>query len=132
MEFPLNIGTKGLGGILVTEADTAIHYGSGSIEVFATPAMVALMENTAQLSIQEQLPEGFVTVGTEINITHSKASPLGAKITCQTELLEANGKKILFMVSAFDESGKIGEGTHRRYIVHKHAFMQKITTPGNI
>jgi predicted thioesterase len=79
MEFSLNIGTKGLGGMAVTEADTAIHYGSGQIEVFATPAMIALMEKTAQLSIQEQIPEGFVTVGTEIHITHSKASPPGVQ-----------------------------------------------------
>lgn len=131
MEFPLNIGTKGLGGMAVTEADTAIHFGSGLIEVFATPAMIALMEKTAQLSLQDQLPDGFITVGTEIHITHSKASPLGAKITCQTELLEANGRKLLFKVSANDEAGKIGEGTHLRYIVNAKAFMEKVAASEN-
>jgi predicted thioesterase len=127
MEFSLNIGTKGLGGMAVTEADTAIHNGSGQIEVFATPAMIALMEKTAQLSIQEQLPEGFVTVGTEIHITHSKASPLGAKITCQSELLEAEGKKLMFKVSAHDGKGIIGEGIHHRYIVNAREFMERVT-----
>ncbi len=117
--------------MVVTEADTAIHYGSGLIEVFATPAMIALMEKTTQLSIQEQLPEGFVTVGTKINITHSKASPRGAQITCQTELFEANGRKLLFKVSANDEAGEIGEGTHQRYIVNAKAFMEKVAASEN-
>ncbi|MDY0102212.1 MAG: thioesterase family protein [Lentimicrobium sp.] len=127
MEFSLNTGTKGLDEMAVTETDTAMHYGSGLIEVFATPAMIALMEKTAQLSIQAQLPDGFVTVGTEIHITHSKASPLGARITCQTELIEINGKKLLFKVSAYDETGKIGEGTHHRYIINAKVFMERVT-----
>ena len=131
MEFSLNIATKGHGRMAVTETDTAVHYGSGLVKVFATPAMIALMEKTAQLSIQEQLPEGFITVGTEINITHSKASPLGAKITCQTELLEANGRKLLFKVSANDEDGEIGGGTHQRYIVNAKAFMEKVAASEN-
>lgn len=131
MEFPLNIGTEGLGEMVVGKTDTAIHYGSGLIEVFATPAMIALMEKTAQLSIQDQLPDGFVTVGTEIKVTHSKASPLGAQIKCHTKLIEASGKKLQFLISAYDGQGIIGEGTHQRYIVNSKAFMERVAASEN-
>ncbi len=131
MEFSLNTGTEGIGEMVVGKTDTAIHYGSGLIEVFATPAMIALMEKTAQLSIQNQLPDGFVTVGTEIKVTHSKASPLGAQIKCHTQLMEADGKKLLFKVSAHDGQGTIGEGTHHRYIVNAKAFMERVAASEN-
>ena len=131
MEFSLNIGTEGLGEMVVGKTDTAIHYGSGLIEVFATPAMIALMEKTAQLSVQGQLPDGFITVGTEIKVTHSKASPVGAKITCHTHLIEAMDKMLLFEVSAHDEQGIIGEGTHHRYIVNSKKFMERVAASEN-
>ncbi len=131
MEFSLNIGTEGNGEMVVAKSDTAIHYGSGSIEVFATPAMIALMEKTAQLSVQGQLPDGFITVGTEIKVSHSKASPVGAQITCHTQLIEAMGKMLLFEVSAHDEQGIIGEGTHHRYIVNSKKFMERVTASKN-
>ena len=131
MEFPLNIGTEGIGEMMVGKTDTAIYYGSGLIEVFATPAMIALMEKTAQLSIQNQLPDGFVTVGTEIKVSHSKASPVGAQIKCHTQLIEANGKKLMFKVSAHDGQGIIGEGTHHRYIVNAKEFMERVAASEN-
>ena len=127
MEFFLDIGTVGIGELVVDKTDTAIHYGSGLIEVFATPAMIALMEKTAQLSIQNQLPDGFVTVGTEIKVTHSKASPLGAQIKCHTKLIEASGKKLQFLISAYD----VQEGTHQRYIVNATTFMERVTASEN-
>jgi len=126
MEFNLKPGITGKQEITVKPEDTALHYGSGSIAVFATPAMVALMEKTAHLSIQQLLPDGYISLGTEINVTHVKATPVGMRIYCETELLEAEGKRLLFRVTANDEKGLFGQGTHRRYIVESEYFMKKL------
>lgn len=126
MDFNLKTGISGSDSLIVSIADTATHYGSGLIEVFATPAMIGLMEKTAQSSIQHYLPEGFITVGTEVNIAHVKATPLGMKVTCTSELTGVDGKKLMFKVSAHDEAGLIGQGTHKRYIVNAAEFMQKL------
>ena len=112
--------------ITVGVSDTASHYGSGLIEVFATPAMVALVEKTAQLSVQEHLPEGHITLGTEISVSHVKATPVGSNVVCESHLVSVDGKKLLFKVSAHDEKGLIGEGSHRRYIVESSKFMEKL------
>jgi fluoroacetyl-CoA thioesterase len=122
----LTPGTTGHQEITVEQSDTASHFGSGLIEVFATPALVALMEKTAQLSVQHQLPEGYITLGTEISITHVKATPVGMKVFCESVLESVDGKKLLFRVTARDEKGLIGEGTHRRYIVETTRFMEKL------
>lgn len=121
----LKIGTEGYLEKIVEYKDTAISYGSGLIEVFATPAMIGLMEMTAQHSVQGLLPEGYTTVGTEVNIKHIKASPIGAKVFAKTTLLEIDGKKLIFEVAAFDTKAQIGLGTHTRFIVHKEGFMEK-------
>ena len=126
MEYNLQPGIKGTQVITVGLSDTASHYGSGLIEVFATPAMVALMEKTAQLSIQDLLPDGHITLGTEISVTHVKATPVGMKVFCESHLEIVDGKKLLFRVSARDEKGLIGEGTHRRYIVEVEKFLEKL------
>lgn len=126
MEFLLNPGISGRQEITVSSQDTASKYGSGLIEVFATPAMVALMEKTAQLSIQDLLPEGFISLGTEINVTHQKATPVGMKVVCESALEKVEGKRLLFSVTARDEKGLIGQGTHQRYIVEAGRFMQKL------
>ncbi|MBK6346591.1 MAG: thioesterase family protein [Bacteroidales bacterium] len=126
MEYNLQPGLKGTQMITVGASDTASHYGSGLIEVFATPAMVALMEKTAQLSVQEHLPEGHITLGTEISVSHVKATPVGSNVVCESHLVSVDGKKLLFKVSAHDEKGLIGEGTHRRYIVEASKFMEKL------
>ena len=126
MEFLLNPGISGQQEITVSSQDTASKYGSGLIEVFATPAMVALMEKTAQLSIQDYLPEGFISLGTEINVTHQKATPVGMKVICESVLEKAEGKRLLFSITARDEKGIIGQGTHQRYIVEAKRFMQKL------
>jgi len=109
----LTPGTTGHQETIVGPDDTATRYGSGLIEVFATPAMVGLMEKTAQLSVHNLLPEGHITLGTEISITHVKATRVGMKVFCESELLAVDGKKLLFKVVARDEKGLIGEGTHR-------------------
>jgi predicted thioesterase len=112
---------------VVTGEDTAAHYGSGLLEVFATPAMVAFLENTCMKAVQDYLQPGEGTVGTNVNISHLKATPAGATVTCYTELAEVNGRALMFRVEVFDEDGKIGEGTHSRFIIDEGRFMKKIS-----
>lgn len=122
----LHIGIEGEKEIIVQTEDTAARYGSGLIEVFATPAMIGLMESTAQQSIQHLLDNGLITLGTEVNIKHLKATPVGMKVNCKSKLISIEGKKLLFEVEASDEIGIIGNGTHTRYIVDAEKFMAKL------
>ena len=122
----LKVGIKGQHTIVVTDNDTALRYGSGLIDVFASPAMIGLMENTAQLSVQPFLPDGAITLGTEVNVKHIKATPVGQKIICHSELIAVDDRKLVFSVQAFDEGGEIGSGTHTRFVVDKEKFLKKI------
>jgi fluoroacetyl-CoA thioesterase len=109
----------------VLKEDTAANYGSGFLEVLATPAMVALMEHTSLMVVQHFLEPGYGTVGTSINISHLKATPVGMNVECAASLTEINGNSLTFSVVAFDETGKIGEGTHSRFIIDENRFMKK-------
>lgn len=122
----LIIGIEGYIEKVVEYKDTATAYGSGLVEVFATPAMIGLMEMTAQLSVQEKLPVGHATVGTEVNIKHLKATPVGAKVYAKTNLIEVDGKRLVFEVAAFDDKGQIGSGFHTRFIINNERFMEKL------
>ena len=93
--------------------------------VFATPAMIALMENTAFESVASELEEGSGTVGTALDIKHVSATPVGMKVTCESELVKVDGRALTFSVKAFDEAGLIGEGTHERFIVFEEKFQKK-------
>lgn len=126
MTSQLHTGIKGKLEKIVAPKDTATAYGSGLVEVFATPAMIALMENTAHTSLKEYLPEGFLTVGSDVNIKHIKATAVGKKVWALSEITLIEGKKLTFSVEAFDEDGKIGFGTHTRYIVNKQRFMESL------
>jgi fluoroacetyl-CoA thioesterase len=119
-------GLKGKQEKKVTSADTASSYGSGLVEVFATPAMIALMENTAHLSVQAYLPQGHLTVGSEVNIKHVKPTAVGALVWAESELVSVEGKKLSFTIHAFDEKGEIGMGTHTRHIIDKEKFMASL------
>ena len=126
MEFNLTPGIEGKKEISVTADKTAIAYGSGIVEVFATPAMIALMEQTAMESIAHFIPESYTTVGTEVAVKHFKATLPGKIVTCNTRLIQAQGEKLVFEVIASDASGLIGKGSHTRYIVDKQAFIDNL------
>ena len=111
--------------ITVTHNDSAKVHGSGTLDVFATPAMIALMERTAMDSVAEYLAEDEATVGTEINVQHLSATPIGCEVTCHSELIGIDGRKLTFKVTASDSKGVIGEGTHTRFIIKTEKFLAK-------
>ncbi len=110
----------------VCKENTALTVGSGDMEVFATPALVALMENAAMNAVKPYLPEGSTTVGAMIQTSHIKPSGLGEEISATAVLEEAEGRKLTFKVSASDPKGIIGEGIHIRYIVDRERFLSKL------
>lgn len=122
----MEVGLKYESTVVVSPSNTAATMGSGDMNVFATPAMVALMENAAMLAVAAHLPEGSATVGTQMNTSHIKASPLGATITASAELTEVEGRKLTFAVKAWDEKGTIGEGVHTRFVVDRERFLSKL------
>lgn len=124
-EFMLKTGIKGHQELTVTQELTAKNMGSGVMDVFATPAMLALMEKTAFTSVAPYLNEGCGSVGIKVDIEHVASSPVGMKITCDSELVEIEGRKLVFKVEASDEKGLIGKGTHERFIVENKKFQEK-------
>ena len=127
----LKEGVKGTQEIMVTEENTAKVMGSGALDVFATPAMIALMEKTAWESVQPYLEEGSGTVGTLMNVKHVAATPVGMEVTCETKLIEVERKRLVFGVKAYDAAGVIGEGTHERFIIDNERFLAKAEAKKN-
>lgn len=121
----LKEGIQGKQEMTVTEKDTAEALKSGTLQVLATPAMIALIEETAWKSVATELEEGCATVGTSLNIKHLAASPVGMKVSCITRLIEVEGRRLMFDVEVSDEKGKVGTGTHERFIVQSDKFQQK-------
>lgn len=121
----IEIGLKGRAETVVVQENTAAAVGSGLVPVFATPSMIALMEQAASSSLLPCLEEGQGSVGTHIDVTHESATPIGLKVWAETEVTEANGKQITFTVSAYDEAGLIGRGTHKRAIITVDRFLSK-------
>ena len=111
--------------IVVDESNTALAVGSGSLKVFATPMMIALMENAAAACIADDLGEGNTSVGTAISVSHVAATPMGMKVKATAELVAVEGRKYDFKVTADDERGLIGEGTHSRFAVNGEKFTNK-------
>ena len=122
----LEIGLTYTSHTTVSAANTAATLGSGDMDVFATPALVALMENAAMRCVAPHLPEGSTTVGSRMDTTHVKPSPLGAAVEATAELTEVDGRKLTFHVSAHEGGKLIGEGTHVRYIVDRERFLAKL------
>ena len=121
----IQVGCKGHAALRVTTENTARAMGSGELPVYATPSMIALMENTAYTSVAGELEEGQGTVGTLMNVKHLAASPVGMEVTCETKLIEVDRKRLVFEVKAFDKGGCIGEGIHERFIIANEKFLNK-------
>ena len=124
-EFSLYTGITGKKTDTVTQNNTAKAYGSGSIEVYATPAMVGLLEGASLSAVDPLLPPGFSTVGIHLAVEHLAATPLGMTVLAEAELVAIKGRKLSFTVAAFDQKEMIGKGTHDRYIVETDKFLTK-------
>ncbi|NLI11663.1 thioesterase family protein [Pelotomaculum propionicicum] len=125
MSAEIKPGLKGEARIKVDENSTAITYESGSVRVFATPAMVRLMEKAALSSVDPLLEPGLTTVGTKVEVKHLSATPVGMEVVVTSRLVEADGKRLLFEVEARDEAELIGSGLHERFIVKKESFLKR-------
>lgn len=121
----IELGIKGRQEEIVTEELTASHIGSGTVRVFATPMMIALMERTSRLSVKPYLEEGQETVGTKVDVSHVSSTPVGLKVWCESEVVEIDRRRIVFKVAAYDEKGLIGEGTHERFVIDVAKFQAK-------
>lgn len=121
----IDVGIKGKNTRNVTEDLTASSVGSGTLRVFATPAMIALVEETAYLSIAPHLSEGQSSVGIRLDVSHSSATPVGMDVVCETEVVEVDRRRVVFKVVVSDAAGEIGSGVHERFIVDDARFMEK-------
>ena len=110
----------------VTKELLASSVGSGALDVFATPNMICLMEEASFYCVRDAVEEGYGTVGTLVNIKHLAPTPLGSKVYCDATLIEIDGRRLVFDVKAYDESGLIGEGLHERFIINEQKFMDKV------
>ncbi len=122
----LQTGIKGKIELTVTKDKCAGALGSGELDVFATPAMIALIEETAWRSVAPYLQPGEGTVGTALNVRHLAATPLDCSVTCETELITVDRRRLVFETKVFDASGLVGEGTHERFVIQHEKFMQKV------
>jgi len=127
VEALLKPGILGKVEKVVEKKDTAPVHGSGNVEVLATPAMIALMEKAAFSSVEPFLGGDLTTVGTYVNVRHFSATTVGVKVGAQAELTEVNGRKLVFKVTACDESKMIGSGVHERYMVSRVSFIEKLS-----
>jgi fluoroacetyl-CoA thioesterase len=125
MDLDLSIGMTGEKNEMVTDNNTAIKYGSGSVSVYATPAMIGLMEGAAVNAIDPHLPDGMSTVGVDLKIKHTAATPVGLAVRAVAELTEIDGRRLVFSVKAFDEKEQIGSGTHERFVISIKKFLEK-------
>jgi predicted thioesterase len=127
----LPIGLKGQAETTVNEQNTAAAMGSGLLPVFATPAMLALMENAAATSVQPYLGEGEGTVGTRLEVSHLAATPIGLAVRAESELVAVDRRKLTFTVRAWGGEELIGEGTHQRFVIDNARFLEKALAKRN-
>ena len=123
--MPIEAGMKGRAETVVAQDNTAQAVGSGLVPVFATPHMIALMENAAVNAVQSQLAPGEGTVGTRLDVTHDAATPIGMRVWAEAEVTAVEGRKLTFAVTAYDEAEKIGGGIHERFIIKTERFLLK-------
>ncbi|MCK5882406.1 MAG: thioesterase family protein [Bacteriovoracaceae bacterium] len=128
MDINLDAGDKLELEKTVESTDSAKSCGSGLLEVFATPAMIAFMENTAMKLADKGLDPHHGTVGTFVGVSHTRPTTIGMKVKCCAELMEVDKRKLVFKVTAWDEEGEIGTGTHERFVINNEKFMEKLVT----
>ena len=128
----MRIGLKGEKETVVTAELTAQHMGSGGLAVYATPAMIALMEGAAVAALESSLSEGQSSVGIALDVKHLAATPLGLTVRAEAEVTAVDGKRVTFAVRAWDERELIGEGTHTRYIIDVARFMERVEGKRNV
>ena len=128
--MPITVGCKGRAQLTVTQDKTAAAVGSGLVPVFATPYMIALMENAAVNALAPYLAEGEGSVGTRLEVTHDAATPVGMQVWAEAELTAVEGRKLTFAVRAYDQAGPIGGGTHERFIIAVDRFLAKAQRRG--
>ncbi|MBQ7500053.1 MAG: thioesterase family protein [Clostridia bacterium] len=121
----ITTGTKGKKSVLVVPENTAEAVGSGLLPVFSTPALIALMEGCCAESVAGSLPEGDCTVGISLDVKHTSATPVSLTVTAESELVAVDGRRLTFKVTAYDDAGEVGHGTHERFIVTADRFMNK-------
>jgi predicted thioesterase len=126
MDLAISVGTKNTFEKVSEPRESAAAVASGALDVFSTPSLVALFEQTALLAIDPTLPEGFGTVGTEVSVKHIKATPIGSKVRCTVVVTAVEGKRVSFTGEMWDEAGRIGEGTHSRFVVNKEEFKKRV------
>ena len=124
----IETGIKGHREQIVTPEMSAARVGSGLVDVFATPMLVALVEQTCYESVLPHLDEGQGTVGTLVNVSHTSATPIGRRVWCDSELTEVDRRRLVFSVKAYDECGLIGEGIHERFVIDTAKFMEKLNS----
>ena len=125
MEYDMLKGLRHSESLVVEHKDTAAVYGSGALEVFATPAMIALMEKTCLESVADKIGQGNTTVGIAVNIKHLKASPVGSIIRCEAEIVDVDRRRLVFSVKCYEGETLVGEGIHERFVVDSEKFMNK-------
>jgi fluoroacetyl-CoA thioesterase len=126
MARDLQIGIEGLAQTVVSELNTAIAHGSGAVSVFATPALVGLMEKAALSSVEPLLEQGTTTVGTRVDVKHLAATPVGMTVVATSRLVEVDGKRLVFEVEARDNVDLVGMGIHERFIVKTESFIRRV------
>ena len=126
----LKPGLVGESAWLITRELTAAAHGSGLVAAFATPALVALMENASVNAIQKTLPPGQTSVGIEINVKHIAATPVGMRVRARAEVIAVEGRRVTLKVEAWDDREKVGEGTHQRMVVDEARFNERFQQKG--
>ncbi|MHB1296271.1 MAG: thioesterase family protein [Anaerolineae bacterium] len=116
--------------LVVAHEHTASSWGSGALEVYSTPHMIAMMEGAAVDAVDPLLPEGYQTVGTHLDVRHLAATPVGRRVTARAELVAVHERTLTFRVEAFDEDGELGEGRHERFVINVARFMERTRARG--
>ena len=125
MDFTLKANATAEITEVVTEDNTAIKYASGTAPVYATPALVGLMEHAAVKAIGDQLPQGYSTVGISMNIKHTSATPVGMTVKAKAVLIDQDRRRLTFKIEGYDDAGSVGEAVHERFIIEAAPFIEK-------